>query len=187
MDLTAVSGARLADDLRVLGVRPGGVLMVHTRMSALGWVIGGTETIVRALLEVLGPDGTLVVYASWQEHVYRAEDRPAEHREAYAAAPPAFDPATGEVDRDYGRLPSACGRGPGRCAVVPSGGLGRGDRRRGPRGSPRAPRRRRVRRGSPFARLVEADGQVLMLGAPLDTVTLLHHAEAIARVPASAR
>jgi aminoglycoside 3-N-acetyltransferase len=36
---------------------------------------------------------------------------------------------------------------------------------------------------SPFARLVEADGQVLMLGAPLDTVTLLHHAEAIARVP----
>ena len=35
---------------------------------------------------------------------------------------------------------------------------------------------------SPFARLVEADGQVLMLGAPLDTVTLLHHAEAIARV-----
>ena len=33
--------------------------------------------------------------------------------------------------------------------------------------------------GSPFARLVEADGQVLMLGAPLDTVTLLHHAEAI--------
>jgi len=30
---------------------------------------------------------------------------------------------------------------------------------------------------------VEADGQVLMLGAPLDTVTLLHHAEAVARVP----
>jgi len=38
MDLTAVSGARLADDLRALGVRSGGVLMVHTRMSALGWV-----------------------------------------------------------------------------------------------------------------------------------------------------
>ena len=37
--------------------------------------------------------------------------------------------------------------------------------------------------GSPFARLVEADGRVLMLGAPLETVTLLHHAEAIAAVP----
>jgi aminoglycoside 3-N-acetyltransferase len=31
--------------------------------------------------------------------------------------------------------------------------------------------------------LVEAGGQVLMLGAPLHTVTLLHHAEAIARAP----
>ena len=37
--------------------------------------------------------------------------------------------------------------------------------------------------GSPFARLVEAGGQVLMLGAPLETVTLLHHAEAIASAP----
>jgi aminoglycoside 3-N-acetyltransferase len=36
---------------------------------------------------------------------------------------------------------------------------------------------------SPFARLVEAGGSVLMLGAPLETVTLLHHAEAIATAP----
>ena len=39
----------------------------------------------------------------------------------------------------------------------------------------------------PFARLVEAGGQVLMLGAPLDTITLLHHAEAIADVPRKRR
>lgn len=31
--------------------------------------------------------------------------------------------------------------------------------------------------GSPLAKLVETDGQVLMLGAPLSTLTLLHHAE----------
>jgi aminoglycoside 3-N-acetyltransferase len=36
---------------------------------------------------------------------------------------------------------------------------------------------------SPFARLVAAEGQVLVLGAPLETITLLHHAEATARVP----
>jgi aminoglycoside 3-N-acetyltransferase len=34
--------------------------------------------------------------------------------------------------------------------------------------------------GSPLARLVESGGQVLMLGAPLDTITLLHHAEHLA-------
>ena len=52
--------------------------MVHTRMSALGWVVGGSETVVRALLEALGPDGTLMAYASWEEHVYMDADRPAD-------------------------------------------------------------------------------------------------------------
>jgi aminoglycoside 3-N-acetyltransferase len=37
--------------------------------------------------------------------------------------------------------------------------------------------------GTPYARLVELGGQVVMLGAPLDTVTLVHHAEAVAEVP----
>ena len=36
---------------------------------------------------------------------------------------------------------------------------------------------------SPFARLGEAGGQVLLLGAPLETLTILHHAEGIADVP----
>ena len=52
--------------------------MVHTRMSALGRVIGGIRAVVRALLDVLGPRGTLVAYASWADHVYHAEDWPAE-------------------------------------------------------------------------------------------------------------
>ena len=30
--------------------------------------------------------------------------------------------------------------------------------------------------GSPLAKLVESGGKVLMLGAPLDTITLLHYA-----------
>jgi aminoglycoside 3-N-acetyltransferase len=38
-------------------------------------------------------------------------------------------------------------------------------------------------RTTPFSKLVEADGQVLALGAPLGTLTILHHAEAIADVP----
>uniref|UniRef100_UPI002FC5AD0D aminoglycoside N(3)-acetyltransferase n=1 Tax=Bosea sp. (in: a-proteobacteria) TaxID=1871050 RepID=UPI002FC5AD0D len=37
--------------------------------------------------------------------------------------------------------------------------------------------------GSPLAKLVEIGGKVLMLGAPLDTMTLLHHAEHLARIP----
>ncbi len=36
--------------------------------------------------------------------------------------------------------------------------------------------------GSPLGKLVEAGGKVLMLGAPLDTMTLLHHAEHLADI-----
>lgn len=51
----------LAGDLRTLGVRPGETLLVHSSLSSLGWVNGGPVTVVKGLLDVLGPDGTLVV------------------------------------------------------------------------------------------------------------------------------
>jgi len=156
--------------------------MVHTRMSALGWLVGGSETVVRALLQALGPDGTLMAYASWAEHVYGPSDWPAAHRGAYLAEPPVFDPVSGEVDPAYGRIPERVRTWPGalRSAHPEAGVVAVGARaawlvERHPADNGYGP-------DSPFARLVEAGGQVLMLGAPLDTVTLLHHAEAIARV-----
>jgi aminoglycoside 3-N-acetyltransferase len=155
--------------------------MVHTRMSALGWVIGGSETVVRSLLDVLSPDGTLMAYASWADHVYTLEDRPEEYREAYRTEPPRWDPATGEVDPDYGRIPERVRTWPGTLrSVHPEASVVAV----GPRAaSLTAEHDDGYGTGSPFARLVEAGGEVLMLGAPLETVTLLHHAEAIARVP----
>jgi aminoglycoside 3-N-acetyltransferase len=158
-----------------------GIVMVHTRMSALGWVVGGSETVVRALLEALGPEGTLMAYASWADHVYTLEDRPQEYREAYRAEPPRWDPATGAVDPDYGRIPERVRTWPGALrSVHPEASVVAV----GPRAAwLTAEHDDGYGAGTPFARLVEAGGQVLMLGAPLETVTLLHHAEAIAGVP----
>ncbi len=51
---------RLAADLRHLGVQPGAVLMLHSSLRSLGHVVGGAATVVDALLDVLGPTGTLV-------------------------------------------------------------------------------------------------------------------------------
>lgn len=41
--------------------------------------------------------------------------------------------------------------------------------------------------GTPYAWLVELCGRVVLLGAPLDTVTLVHHVEAVAQVPGKRR
>ena len=51
----------LAEDLAGLGIPHGGLLFVHSSLSAIGEVEGGADTVVDALLETLGPDGTLVV------------------------------------------------------------------------------------------------------------------------------
>jgi aminoglycoside 3-N-acetyltransferase len=156
-------------------------------MSALGWVVGGSEAVVRALLDALGPEGTLAAYVSWQEHVYQATDWPAEHREAYAAAPPVFDPATGEASRDHGRIPERVRTWPGAVrSAHPEASVVAVGARAAWLAEPH-PHDDAYGAGTPFARLVEAEGQVLMLGAPLDTISLLHHAEAIARVPEKRR
>jgi aminoglycoside 3-N-acetyltransferase len=187
MEGSPVTRSDLAAGLLRLGLRAGGVAMAHTRMSALGWVVGGSETVVRALLDALGPGGTLMAYASWEEHVYRASDRPEERRAAYAAEPPVFDPATGEVAREYGRIPERIRTWPGaeRSTHPEAGVVAVGPRAR--RLTQTHPPNDGYGAASPFARLVEAGGQVLMLGAPLDTITLLHHAEAIARAPRKRR
>ncbi len=104
-----VTTASLAADLRALGVRPGGVLVVHASLSKLGWVAGGAPAVLHALLDVLGPAGTLLVPThsnhlsdpsgwanppvpeSWWDEVrsalppYRADETPAPWMGALAA------------------------------------------------------------------------------------------------------
>lgn len=51
----------LIRDLRSLGVADGMTLLVHTSMSALGWIAGGPQALIAALLAVVGEGGTLVM------------------------------------------------------------------------------------------------------------------------------
>ena len=54
---TPVTRDTLTRGLRELGVAPGSVLQVHSSLSRLGYVEGGAETVIDALLEAVGPDG----------------------------------------------------------------------------------------------------------------------------------
>lgn len=50
-------------DLCNLGVMPGMVIIVHSSLSSLGWVVGGPISVIYALIKVLTPDGTLIMPA----------------------------------------------------------------------------------------------------------------------------
>jgi len=48
-------------DLSKLGLKPGMVLVVHSALSPIGWVNGGSVAVIQALEEMLGQEGTLVM------------------------------------------------------------------------------------------------------------------------------
>jgi aminoglycoside 3-N-acetyltransferase len=56
-----VTRADLVRGLRTLDIGPGSILQVHSSLSRLGHVEGGADTVVDALLEVVGPEGTVMV------------------------------------------------------------------------------------------------------------------------------
>ena len=58
-----VTKQQIISDLIALGIEPGITVMMHSSLSALGPVEGGPEAVVDALLEVIGPYGTLLVPA----------------------------------------------------------------------------------------------------------------------------
>jgi aminoglycoside 3-N-acetyltransferase len=179
---TPVTGARLRADLRRLGVTPG-VAMVHASLRSLGWVVGGSQTVVEALLECLGPDGALCAQASWEDIPFGYAGWPEEWRAAYEAGLPGFDARLSAAAPYEGRLAERIRTWPGahRSANPGTGiaaiGAGAADLTAGHRLDDG------FGHGTPYARLVDAGAQIVLLGAPLRTISLLHHAEAIADAP----
>ena len=53
----------LVTDLTALGLRPRQTVMVHSSLGRVGYTEGGPVAVIRALLEVLTPEGTLVTFA----------------------------------------------------------------------------------------------------------------------------
>lgn len=47
--------------LNDVGIRRGDVVIVHSSLKSMGYVEGGADTVIDALLKVLGEDGTLVM------------------------------------------------------------------------------------------------------------------------------
>lgn len=51
----------IIEQLRLLGIAPGDTLFVHSAMRPMGYVEGGAQSVVRALLDAVGSEGTLIM------------------------------------------------------------------------------------------------------------------------------
>ena len=163
----------LATDLSRIGVRTRDVLMVHASMRAVGSVTGGVNVMIQALLDAIGPDGTLTAYMDFEPFYEQGDD----------VEIPVFEKEIARAARDHGILHEAIRTWPGAlrsdhpdAGVVAIGALAlwiTADH----------PFQYGYGENTPFARILQVKGRVLMLGAPLDTITLLHYAEHKAQIP----
>ena len=173
----------LIASLRHLGLMPSDTLMVHSSMKAVGSVMGGPNTVMQALLDTLTPDGTLMMYIGWENIPDYLGELDAGTQQLFLAHHPPFDPATARATRDHGVLVEVLRTWPGvRRSANPEASIGAVGKQAAWITADH-PLNFGYGAGSPLAKLVETGGKVLMLGAPLDTITLLHHAEALARMP----
>lgn len=176
----------LLDAFAQAGLGQGQTVMVHASLSSLGYVCGGAQAVVQALMDCVGPAGTLMMPTqSWKNldpetgvHWEVPQELWQQIRDNW----PAYDPDTtptntmGAVAELFRRWPGTVRSGhPARSVaawgknaqyLVENHDLSNifGD-------------------GSPLSKLYELDGKVLLLGVGYDKNTSLHLADARANYP----
>lgn len=172
--------------LEQLGLPRGATVLVHSSLSALGWVAGGSQAVVVALVDAVGASGTLVMPthsgnlsdpAQWSNPPV-----PEEWWEPIRRETPAFDPSLtptrymGAIVECFRHLAgvrrsdhptrSFAAVGPGADSIVGAHELTQG-----------------FGEQSPLGRLYATDGWVLLLGVGHANNTSLHLAEYRADYP----
>jgi aminoglycoside 3-N-acetyltransferase len=188
--------ALLQKDLIALGVRPGGLLLVHSSFRSLkhsfpsdiplsrhlsrtavrdrpgegerGGEVGGAETVIRGLLETIGPDGTLLMPSLTFERV--TPDHPIfdirQTPSNVGIIPETFRLRPGTV-RSLHPTHSVCAAGPQAAALIEAHSADT---------TPCGPH-------SPFRAIAERNGQILFLGCGLESNTAMHAVEEIVVPP----
>ncbi len=159
----ALTKKDIVKGLKELGLPEGCAVMVHSALSAFGQVEGGAETVIEALLEAIGPQGTLMMPAMSFDSPFRIESSPSH----VGLITEAFRNYPG-VTRSLHPTHSVAGIGP-LVAELIAGHIDQ-PTALGPE--------------SPWGRLAQRDdAYILFLGCDQDRNTLLHCAEEAVDAP----
>ncbi len=164
MSTAAHTMTSLAAGLAALGVRSGMVLMVHSSLKRIGWTDDGPTTVIDALLNVLRPDGTLVMPAE-SPQIADPDNTvlfdPRTTPTTMGAIPEAFRSYPGTI-RSHHPLVSVCANGDRAKEITAEHAMEFCEGR-----------------GTPFEKLYLLQAYTLLLGVGFDRCTSLHYAESL--------
>jgi aminoglycoside 3-N-acetyltransferase len=154
--------------LQEVGLDEGDVVLVHSSLSAFGWVKGGADTVIDALLDAVGDSGTVVVPTFTWGPFHEETDVTLDLRETSCKDEVGIIPETFRLRDEARRSTHICHSvaaiGPHTREV-----MGDGVRSFGA--------------GSTFHRLYELDAWCVLLGVEFTSCTELHAVEEYMRVP----
>jgi aminoglycoside 3-N-acetyltransferase len=157
-----ITTEQLAESLKRIGLSRGDRVAVHTSYRAIGPVAGGPLAVVRTLMDLLGPEGTLVmpVFTDYPTGVFRI----------------------GETRSDCGIITELFWRTPGvRRSLHPSHSAAAWGDRADWIVAAHEEGRTALGVDSPFDRLAQLDGKVLLAGVGQKRNSMVHVGEAHAR------
>jgi aminoglycoside N3'-acetyltransferase len=163
MGLPALTRAHLDECLRVVGVQAGDGLLVHSALQFLGKPEGGLQMVLDALLSAVGPRGTVVVpaFSFTTGGRFDVKTTPSKGMGVFSEHVRTAEFAV----RTYHPMQSIAAIG---AAAADLAG----------RDTPSA-----FDAGSAFARMLELDFKLLLLGADVQAASIVHWSEQRAAVP----
>lgn len=170
----------LTHQLQQVGITAGDSLMIHSSLKAMGWIAGGAQAVVEALMDAVTPEGTLVMPAQSTDNsdpVYWMEPPvPENWHQPIRDELPAFDPhltalrGMGKVAECFHRHPDAV-RSPHPAHSFVAWG------RYASEWMSEQPLEDSFGKRSPLGKMMEADVKILLIGVDFDACTALHYAE----------
>jgi len=158
----------MARDLERTGLRKGDTVLVHSSLSRIGYVPGGAETVIDALLEAVGDAGTIVV-PTLTGHMSDSPENPP----AFSSDKPSW---TGTIPEVLRKREGACRSNHPTHSVAAIGNLAR----KMTEGHEDA--MTPCGRDTPYLKIAEAHGKILFLGATLNSNTTFHSIEELAKL-----
>ncbi|PKH11588.1 aminoglycoside N(3)-acetyltransferase [Planomicrobium sp. MB-3u-38] len=170
----------LKTQLKELGIQECDQLMVHSSLKSMGWIAGGAQAVVEALMETVTGSGTLVMpsqSADNSDPVYWMEPPIPENWHADLRENlPAYDPhltglrGMGKIAECFHRHPATI-RSPHPSHSFMAWGADAAEWMRD------HPIEDSFGEGSPLAKMMKAEMKILFIGVGFDSCTALHYAE----------